>query len=90
MQQVKIQRVPAGEAPLEIREAWQDVELPVTMVYARAQGIITGKVYGPRDFYAVEKSAALNLLRQKDPDAADWFANLSQLASKQYFLFEAP
>ena len=90
LQQVKIQRVPAGEAPLEMRKAWQDVILPATMVYTQARGLLTGEVYGPRDFYAVEKSTALNLLRQKDPGAADWFANLPQFANEQYFLFEAP
>jgi hypothetical protein len=90
LQQVKIQRVPAGEAPLEIRRAWQGVVLPATIVYAQARGILTGEIYGPRDFYVVEKNAALNLLRQKDSSAADWFASLPQLANERYLLFEAP
>lgn len=75
-QKVSVASVPDGEAPMESRKAWVGIIFPEAKllkgVYAR--GIATGELEGPADYWAVESAIALELLRAKDPSAAEWFA----------------
>lgn len=90
LQRVTITDLPEGEAPLETRRAW----MGITFLEARllkgvyARGVATGELEGPADYWAVEVASALQLLRAKDPYAADWFA--ARVFPGQLLLFRVP
>ena len=72
---IKIVSVPDGEAPLEVREKWVGLELPVVPGESYAQqGVVSGKpVNPPMDGYLVKAVTAVAILAKSDRDAARWW-----------------
>ncbi len=71
---VKVVKVPAGEAPLHVRQAW--VGTVFQAVGPREyweEGIVTGKDNPARLGYAVPQELAVEALERRNPAAADWF-----------------
>ena len=84
---LRVIKTPAGEAPLQVRESWEGISLPFSLMKGViGRGMVSGTLRGPRDFYGVEKRVAIDILRKKDPEAAEWFANA--LFPERYILFE--
>jgi hypothetical protein len=86
---VKIVGVPAGEAPLHIREAWVGMALPIVgrkSVRLWTSGVLTaartpwGRIWAAlrgrwrkREGYVVDAAEAIRLLARERPDAAQWW-----------------
>ena len=86
-QYLRVIKTPAGEAPLQVRESWKGISLPFSLMKGViGRGMVSGTLRGPRDFYGVEKRVAIDILRKKDPEAAEWFT--SALFPERYILFE--
>ncbi len=85
---IKIVAVPSGEAPLQVREAWVGIVLPLALPEKR-QGLNTGVLTGPKMpltrllwhltgrysqtvGYLVESAVAISILSQQHPSAAQW------------------
>jgi len=93
MASVRIIGVPAGEAPLSVREAWVGLILPLKAQFAPAPteipgfGVLSGRktaigqVFawilrrhaGKRSVYTVDPIGALEVLKEKKPEAAQWW-----------------
>jgi hypothetical protein len=75
---IRITQVPAGEAPLEIRQHWVDLILPCMpacgyqdeMVEA---GVLTGKEEKPRSTFCVPQEEAFGILAEHSPEAFLWW-----------------
>ena len=75
---IRIVKIPNGEAPLEVREAWVGLELPFLYICNESRncrGADSGlPVDNPRPLvWAVPEKEALETLRSKSPSAAEWF-----------------
>lgn len=73
---IRIVKVPAGEAPLEIREKWVGVEMSCVFSEKNtntARGVLTGVEMPQYDAYVVLQSEAIEALREKHPDAAKYW-----------------
>ncbi len=89
MNLIKITGVPPGEAPLSIRKEWVEILLPVD-VKAPAMwraGVLSGKFQGEsKDDYPVKAGVAIELLRRKSSQAAEWWDNV-KYDYHSWFLF---
>jgi PD-(D/E)XK nuclease superfamily len=73
---VKIVATPGGEAPLDVREAWVGLTLPLTDPTPRMfepEGVLTLSKQPSRVGYMVEGWKAVDMLAQKAPRAAEWW-----------------
>jgi hypothetical protein len=73
---VKIVATPGGEAPLDVREGWVGLTLPLTDPTPRMfepEGVLTLSKQPPRVGYMVEGWKAVDMLAQKAPRAAEWW-----------------
>ena len=87
--EIKIVGVPAGEAPLHIREAWVGLVVPIVgrrSYRAWTSGVLTGartpwgRIWAAlrlrwrrREGYAVDAAVAVSILEHERPDAARWW-----------------
>ena len=89
MASIRIKSTPPGEAPVEVREAWIGLELPLVRdkpLRFLGSGVLTG----PRNFaqtlfhlitfrlklqtgYVVQSPAAVEILEKANPVAASWW-----------------
>ena len=75
-QSVRIVATPGGEAPLNIREAWVGLTLPLAYPNphtVETTGALSLTRQPPRVGYLVEGRQALNILAGKAPQAARWW-----------------
>ncbi|MDP2671189.1 MAG: hypothetical protein Q8P13_01875 [bacterium] len=87
---VKVVKVPAGEAPLHVREAWVGAVFPAYGPHEHlVEGVVTGESVPPRlrFSYAAPQRSALDALEQLNPVAASWFREHLLIASD--FIFGA-
>ena len=73
---IRIVSVPAGEAPLEIRQKWVGVEIPTVCFESATQdarGVLSKTRQAPVAQYLVLQTAALEALAKHDPAAAAWW-----------------
>jgi len=90
---IKIIAVPSGEAPLEVREQWVGLVLPVDPSYEALGRIgFIGVLGGPPDQenmggYPVKTQEAIRLLEEKSPEAARWWRSLPHLNFLDYLVF---
>ncbi|MFA6183496.1 MAG: hypothetical protein WC682_00155 [Parcubacteria group bacterium] len=71
----KIIDVPPGQAPEWVRKAWIGLVMPVAEnlpTHTIAMGVLGGKAENPNG-YPVETSIAIQILKEKSPDAAQWW-----------------
>lgn len=74
---MRITSVPNGQAPLHIREKWIGVEIPfIEMGTPKSVGVIDGKPVKRHEAFTVNQTEALTALREKSPEAADWWKNM--------------
>jgi len=90
---VFVARVPEGEAPLTIREAWVGLTLPCLPIIGyssdtRDRGVLTNQEL-PRNRYcaSVPQEEALKILETHRPDAAQWWRDHGYPKSGEYFGF---
>lgn len=74
----KITQIPPGEAPLEIRQAWVGVCVPVIKRTERpiklpVIGVISGERFGYTQGYQVPRDLAVANLEKHAPKAAEWW-----------------
>lgn len=103
---IEIVAVPEGEAPLWVREAWVGVRLPLMQSEPkriRTTGVVTGPrgwigqilamLFGRTRFmhgYLVESHAAIFLLNERRPDAAEWWRTNTRFAEAgRVFVFDS-
>ncbi len=75
MAQVKIVAVPPGQAPLEVRQQWVGMVLPVAENLppgTTEMGVLGGKPENSGG-YPVETMVAIQELEKKSPEAASWW-----------------
>ncbi len=75
-QSVTIVATPGGEAPLDIREAWEGLTLPLSYPAPHTVdtiGVLSLTRQPPRVGYLVDGRQAVNILAGKDPQAATWW-----------------
>ena len=88
MAKIKIISTPPGQAPLEIREQWVGITIPIvdniSAIYQ--MGVLGGK---PEDLggYTVETNVAMQELEKKSPQAADWWRKNVILAFMPWLSF---
>ncbi len=75
---IRITKVPAGEAPLEVRQAWVGLELPSKAIcgYPPVQttrGVLSDKLAPSRYEIAVPQHEALEILAERAPEAVAWW-----------------
>ena len=77
--QIRIVRVPPGEAPEHIRRVWVGLVLPLASGHSSAFevdtcGVLSGDEDGaPLIGYVVDIEDAVSALAQKSPEAASWW-----------------
>ncbi len=87
---IYIVRIPYGEAPEHVRQAWVGLELPVVADQKRptmleAAGVRTGREQESVFGYAVEGKAAIQLLEGQDPAAAAWWReNVPEVVTSEF------
>lgn len=71
--EIRITKIPAGEAPLWVREEWVGLVIPVGEICALE--LADGEPWqnDPRKKYIVPQAQALVILERKSPKAAVWF-----------------
>lgn len=89
---IRITKVPGGEAPFKIREAWMGIELPCHPFYGMQvgdeRGVLSGdKVAQSRRAFTVPQAGALTALAAVNPDAAAWWRRRGYPNPSQYFSF---
>lgn len=73
----KVIRVPIGEAPEDVRQAWVGVVLDLFRLGKGGEiGVVSGKILPDREVVVTPKADALKALADKDPTAAEWYYNL--------------
>ena len=91
---LKIIKIPAGEAPLKVRKAWVGLKLPFVYskpYYIGAEYKLNSLDDSPRRrkdcklLYAVPKIRAVEILKEKDAKAAQWFCD--HVSDKGNFTF---
>jgi hypothetical protein len=88
---VRIVAVPPGEAPEAVRRAWVGLELPARSAASDGPqpvfGVLSQKAAGQVRGYAVGGAAAVRLLAEADPNAADWWRqNAPHVLTREYQL----
>ena len=82
-QYIRIKDIPPGDAPEVNRKAWVGLVLPVMRFvhdedHEHVVGIISGKPdYENKQGYMVDGQVAVDALRQKDPEGAKFWEELS-------------
>lgn len=90
---IRINKVPAGEAPLHIREKWVGLILPCDPYLGfpssgMERGVLTGMpLYRNRRGYSVPQDAAIEILSHFCPDAAQWWKDQGFPQPDGYFGF---
>lgn len=87
---VRIMKIPAGEAPLWVREAWVGLVLPADPIAGPAdtRGVISGKSAGRPWGVSVPQAPALTILRRTHPRAASWWKSKGYPQRNGYFNFD--
>ena len=76
---IRIIDIPPGEAPLEVREQWVGLELPLVggdpyAMQLKTCGVLTGASEPEETVgYAVSIEDAVRVLEKKSPEAAAWW-----------------
>lgn len=73
---IRITKTPEGSAPERIRESWIGIELLAVKLPSEVEerDFTTGQEFGNREGgYMVLVESAINKLRTKSPNAAEWF-----------------
>jgi hypothetical protein len=104
---VRITQTPPGEAPIEVRQKWVGLVLPVVPGrHGPYRALTSGVLTGPKSFlgrlrdlllgrfslvdgYPVDAAAAVEVLAQHHPDAADWWRTANRLRPGGTFLFHS-
>lgn len=78
VEHIRVVKVPAGEAPDNVRSEWLDVDLRHAIrLPESARGgevqIVSGETVSARDAWAVSAPSAIEALTQKSPEAGEWF-----------------
>ena len=98
MPKIKIIGIPPGEAPEWVRKEWVGLELPIDenvppvgsstidqdgdLAVVVLKGVSSGKTIPAHPTYTVSTVEAINILRQKSPEAAKWWED--NLGFNQY------
>ena len=89
---MRITSVPTGQAPLHIREKWIGVEIPFIELktpQGPVCGVVDGGLVKVGNSFIVDQVAALTALREKSPEAADWWADVGYPIPGAQFTFNA-
>jgi hypothetical protein len=72
---ISIVRIPEGEAPLWVRQAWVGIILPCDPYSGPSEdrGVLSGKHSKTRSDFSVPQSEAIGLLEEHNPEAAKWW-----------------
>ncbi|MCX6721848.1 MAG: hypothetical protein NTY04_01510, partial [Candidatus Staskawiczbacteria bacterium] len=72
---IRIVRMPAGEAPPWVRQAWVGLTLPCCseMAFFPSSGVVTDKPVKDRLGVSVPHKEALEILKKRSPKAASWW-----------------
>ena len=90
---IKIIKVPAGEAPLKIRQAWKGLLLPCCHYLGfpdngLERGALSKKKASVNRYgFSVPQKQALKILEQEKPKAAKWWEENGFPQERQYFCF---
>jgi|GEM_PF-2409638 hypothetical protein len=86
---IKIIKIPEGEAPFEVRQAWVGLTLPCEPVFgypkleSPERGVVTGQPnQSRRSVFLVPVVSALEILEQSDPEAAQWWRECAFLGGE--------
>lgn len=91
--QIRITRIPSGEAPFEIRKAWLGLILPCDPYLGYPdngieQGVLSGKKASRnRRGFSVPQDEALEILSLHNPAAATWWRENGFPTQEGYFGF---
>ncbi len=88
MSSIKIIATPPGQAPEWVREEWIGVEIPIPKQPSRGiqMGVRGGKAENAGG-HQVDTREAMEALRKKSPEAADWWEQNVPLASIPSLVF---
>lgn len=82
--QIRIVATPPGEAPLEVREKWVGLTLPVVAGHAQARSFVTsGVLTGPTSFFSVLRDLVLGRLQKSEGYVVE-AATAIELLAKQH------
>ncbi|HVV15121.1 MAG TPA: hypothetical protein VHD55_01850 [Candidatus Paceibacterota bacterium] len=90
---IRITKVPDGEAPLEVRQAWVGLELPCGPICGYGdeppKGVLSNEpikknMYG----FDVPQREALEILEASSPEAAAWWRTHGFPEGNDYFVFD--
>ena len=87
---IRIIAVPAGEAPLEVREKWIGVEIPDASydpISRGAREVVSGAPVAPQACFCVLQKDALMALAQKSEAAAGWWVKAGFPKHEECFSF---
>ena len=75
---IKVVKIPNGEAPEKVREAWVGLTLPLAFKdningCKNEIGLVSQDFLPERDIAAVSEVEAMFILKKHDPEAAEWF-----------------
>lgn len=73
--EIKIIDVPPGQAPEWVRKEWVGLVMPIAKnlpSFTIAMGVLGGKAENPNG-YPIETLVAIQILKEKSPDAARWW-----------------
>jgi hypothetical protein len=69
---IRITATPAGEAPLEVRQKWVGLTLPLAAGHREARSFMTsGVLTGPKSFFAVVRDFLLGRLAESEGYVVD-------------------
>jgi hypothetical protein len=90
MSSIKIISTPPGQAPEEVRKEWVGLVIPMPKqeTGGTQRGVLGGKPQNTNG-YQVDTLVALEILRGKSPDAAQWFLDNAFLGGRFAFAREA-
>jgi hypothetical protein len=88
---MRIKSAPRGQAPLAIREQWIGVEIAYVSV-GLPEGTIRGAMsleeVAKHEVFVVEQNVAIDALRKKSREAADWWNRMGFPMPGTQFTFE--
>ena len=88
---IRIVKIPEGDAPLEIREAWVGLELPCLTKHDESKevkNIISQEIRQPRpNCWYVPQDMALEILEEAAPEAAQWWLEHDYPHPDRFFTF---
>lgn len=85
---MRIIKVPAGDAPEDIRRHWVGVKLGAVTFNGGKSSLLTGKLVGVGG-YMVLADAAIEALEKNSEEAAAWFRKLFTKGSGRHLIFGA-